>query len=118
MLMIRNTLDQLERDDDQRDDSGGGDKRAAGGVGGAGDERQQCSELRGDDAAAAERLAGSGCWVGGVAGSATSANSVFTVSGAGAQIYGNADAFHLVYQPLSGDGTIVARVVSLQGGSS
>jgi len=39
------------------------------------------------------------------------------VVGAGAQIYGTADAFHFVYQPLSGDGTIMARLVSLQGGS-
>jgi RHS repeat-associated protein len=53
----------------------------------------------------------------GVAGSASFLNGTFTVQGAGAQIYGAADAFHYVYQPLSGDGTIVARVVSLQGGS-
>jgi hypothetical protein len=53
----------------------------------------------------------------GVAGSASYANGVFTVGGAGAQIYGTADAFHFLYQPLSGDGTVVARVVSLQGGS-
>jgi regulation of enolase protein 1 (concanavalin A-like superfamily) len=53
----------------------------------------------------------------GVAGSASYANGVFTVAGAGAQIYGTADAFHFLYQPLSGDGTVVARVVSLQGGS-
>jgi regulation of enolase protein 1 (concanavalin A-like superfamily) len=53
----------------------------------------------------------------GVAGSAGYANDVFTVSGAGAQIYGTADAFHFVYQPLTGDGTIVARLVSVQGGT-
>jgi len=53
----------------------------------------------------------------GLAGSATYANGTFTVKGAGAQIYGTADAFHYVNQPLSGDGTIVARVVSVQGGS-
>jgi subtilase family serine protease len=53
----------------------------------------------------------------GLAGSAGYANGVFTVTGAGAQIYGTADAFHFVYQPLSGDGTIVARLVSVQGGS-
>src|ERR1700674_4040833 len=52
----------------------------------------------------------------GVAGSASYANGTFTVAGAGQQIYGTADAFHFVYQPLPGDGTIVARVVSLQGG--
>src|SRR5262252_7026708 len=53
----------------------------------------------------------------GVAGSASYANNVFTVSGAGAQIYGSADAFHFAYQPLSGDGSILARVLSVQGGS-
>ena len=53
----------------------------------------------------------------GLSGSATYSNNVFTVTGAGAQIYGTADAFHFVYQPLSGDGTIIARLVSLQGGS-
>jgi hypothetical protein len=53
----------------------------------------------------------------GVAGNANFASNAFTVKGAGAQIYGAADAFHFVYQPLSGDGTIVARLVSLQGGS-
>jgi len=29
----------------------------------------------------------------------------------------SADGFHYVYQPLSGDGTIIARVVSVQGSS-
>src|SRR6266478_4684977 len=53
----------------------------------------------------------------GLSGSATYSNNVFTVMGAGAQIYGTADAFHFVYQPLSGDGTIIARLISLQGGS-
>jgi hypothetical protein len=48
-------------------------------------------------------------------GTATSANGTFTVNGAGAQIYGTADAFHFVYQPLTGDGTLVARLVSVQG---
>jgi subtilase family serine protease len=52
----------------------------------------------------------------GDAGSAGYASGVFTVKGAGAQIFGTADAFHFVYQPLSGDGTIVARLVSMQGG--
>jgi subtilase family serine protease len=53
----------------------------------------------------------------GVAGSSSFASNVFTVQGAGAQIYGTADAFHFVYQPLSGDGTITARLVSVQGGT-
>ncbi len=50
----------------------------------------------------------------GVAGSATYTGGVFTVKGAG-QISGTADKFHFVYQPLVGDGSIVARVTSLQG---
>lgn len=54
----------------------------------------------------------------GTSGSATYANGVFTVEGAGAEIYGTADAFHFAYQSLSGDGSIVARLVSVQGGSS
>jgi hypothetical protein len=53
----------------------------------------------------------------GVAGSASYANGTFTVVGSGQQIYGTADAFHFVYLPLSGDGTIMARVASLQGGA-
>jgi hypothetical protein len=54
----------------------------------------------------------------GTAGSATYANGTFTVNGAGSQIWGSADSFHFVYQPLSGDGTIVARVVSAGSGLS
>lgn len=50
----------------------------------------------------------------GVAGSASQNGSTFSVSGAGADIWGSADAFHFVYKPLSGDGQIVARVDSLQ----
>jgi RHS repeat-associated protein len=51
----------------------------------------------------------------GVAGSASYASGAFTIKGSGADIYGTADAFHFVYQPLNGDGTIVARLASLQG---
>jgi hypothetical protein len=46
------------------------------------------------------------------------ATRTFTVNAAGAEIFGTADAFHFVYQPLTGDGTVIARVVSVQGGSS
>jgi regulation of enolase protein 1 (concanavalin A-like superfamily) len=53
----------------------------------------------------------------GVAGSASYVNGTFTVAGGGAQIYGAADSFNFAYQQLAGDGTIVARVVSVQGGS-
>jgi hypothetical protein len=54
----------------------------------------------------------------GAFGSATYTSGVFTVSGAGSQIYGTADSFHFAYQPLTGDGSIVARLVSLQGSST
>ncbi len=47
-----------------------------------------------------------------VAGSATYAGGVFTVSGSGADIYGTYDQFHYVYQPVSGNGTLIARVTS------
>jgi hypothetical protein len=48
-------------------------------------------------------------------GSATESNGVFTISGAGADIWSTADAFHFAYRPLTGDGTIVAEVTSLLG---
>ena len=54
--------------------------------------------------------------VSGTTGSATYSSGTFTVKGAG-QIYSTADAFHFVYQPLVGDGSITARVVTLQGGT-
>ena len=50
----------------------------------------------------------------GVVGSATYAASTFTVTGGGLDIWGTADAFRYVSQPLAGDGTIVARVTNLQ----
>jgi N-acetylneuraminic acid mutarotase len=50
------------------------------------------------------------------AGSATFAinTGTFTVNGGGADIWNGADAFHYVYQPLVGDGTIIAHVASQQ----
>ena len=55
----------------------------------------------------------------GVLGSAGYTNGVFTVAGAGnGTMITSADSFHFVYQPLSGDGTIIARVVSVQGSSA
>jgi hypothetical protein len=44
-------------------------------------------------------------------GSTSYAEPVATVSGAGADIWGNADAFQFYHRALSGDGEIVARVV-------
>ncbi|MGH9370817.1 MAG: DUF4038 domain-containing protein, partial [Vicinamibacterales bacterium] len=48
-------------------------------------------------------------------GSASENGGTYTVSGAGADIYGTADAFHYAYRTLSGNGTIVARVAAIQG---
>ena len=50
----------------------------------------------------------------GVSGSATHTNGTFTVTGGGLDIWGTADAFQYVSQPLPGDGLIVARVATLQ----
>jgi endonuclease/exonuclease/phosphatase family metal-dependent hydrolase len=47
------------------------------------------------------------------AGSATSVNSIFTVAGSGADVWGTADEFRFVYRTLTGDGSIVARVESM-----
>ena len=54
----------------------------------------------------------------GTAGSASATNGTFVVKGAGADIWGTADAFHFAYRPLSGDGTIVARVASIDGSAA
>jgi len=50
----------------------------------------------------------------GISGSSGFSSGVFTVRGAGSDIWGAADSFQYAYQPLSGDGQIVARVTSLQ----
>lgn len=50
----------------------------------------------------------------GQAGSATYANGQFTVRGAGADIWGSSDGFHFLYQSLSGDGVVTARLSSMQ----
>jgi regulation of enolase protein 1 (concanavalin A-like superfamily) len=49
----------------------------------------------------------------GRAGSATLSSGVFTVNGSGADVWGSADGFHFVYQQLTGDGQIVARLDSV-----
>jgi hypothetical protein len=54
----------------------------------------------------------------GITGSASYANGTFTVKGAGTSVTGAADGLHFVYQPLSGDGTIVARVVTLSANAA
>ena len=49
-----------------------------------------------------------------IAGSASYSSGTFTITASGADIFGTADAFHYVYQPMTGDGTIVARVNTVQ----
>lgn len=46
-------------------------------------------------------------------GSASYSGGVFTIGGSGADIYGTADEFQYVYQTLSGDGSITARVATI-----
>ncbi len=50
----------------------------------------------------------------GAAGSTSKSGGVYTVKGAGADIYGTSDAFQFSYMQLTGNGTIIARVTSLQ----
>jgi hypothetical protein len=50
----------------------------------------------------------------GVAGSSTTDGASRTVSGAGADVWGAADAFHYAYQAMTGDGQIAALVTSQQ----
>jgi hypothetical protein len=50
----------------------------------------------------------------GLAGKFTYANGVYTLKGAGNDIWGNADQFQYGYRTLVGDGEIVARVASVQ----
>ena len=54
----------------------------------------------------------------GIAGSASFSSGVFTVAGAGSDIWGAADSFHFVYQSLGGDGQIIARVTAMQNTSA
>jgi hypothetical protein len=45
-------------------------------------------------------------------------SSIFTVKGAGNDVWGTADAFQYAYRTLNGDGFVIARVKSLQNTSS
>jgi subtilisin family serine protease/regulation of enolase protein 1 (concanavalin A-like superfamily) len=49
-----------------------------------------------------------------IAGSAFGGNGRYTVTGSGADVWGTADAFHYAYTTLTGDGSILARVTSVQ----
>jgi fibronectin type 3 domain-containing protein len=48
----------------------------------------------------------------GASGGASFANNTYTVAGSGNDIFNSSDNFHFIYQPLNGDGTIIAHVVS------
>ena len=50
----------------------------------------------------------------GATGNSTFSNGVYSVTGAGADVWGTADAAHFAYRSLTGDGSIVARVTSIQ----
>ena len=50
----------------------------------------------------------------GAAGSFRLANGVFTVSGAGEDIWNQADSFHFVFQALTGDGTLTAHLLNIK----
>ncbi len=76
-----------------------------------------------NEANATTQSAGGGLpspWVGGdigavaAAGSSSYSGGTFTVTASGADIWGNADEFYFVRQTLNGDGTIIARVATLQ----
>ena len=49
----------------------------------------------------------------GAAGSSSYTGSTLSVDGGGADIWGTADAFHFTYRQLTGDGSIVARVATI-----
>jgi hypothetical protein len=48
-----------------------------------------------------------------IAGTGTYSNGTFQIKASGSDIWGTADGFHYVYEQLSGDASIVARVASL-----
>ena len=51
-------------------------------------------------------------------GSASESSGTFTINGAGSDIWGSSDEFHYVYQSLSGDGSMVAQVQSVENTNS
>jgi type II secretory pathway pseudopilin PulG/regulation of enolase protein 1 (concanavalin A-like superfamily) len=63
---------------------------------------------------------GSDCWqnqdIGnvGAAGSANESDGSWIINASGVDIWNNTDEFHYVYQSMSGDGQIIARVVSVE----
>ncbi len=54
----------------------------------------------------------------GASGSASYTSGTFTVHGSGADVWGTADAFNYAYLPLSGDGTVIARVATISSEAS
>jgi endonuclease/exonuclease/phosphatase family metal-dependent hydrolase len=54
----------------------------------------------------------------GAAGKAATAGSTFVVDGAGLDVWGTADQFQFAYKTLTGDGTIVAQVATLENVAS
>ena len=51
----------------------------------------------------------------GLSGNATAANDVFTLRGAGDDVWNTADAFHYAWRTLRGNGAMTARVASFDG---
>ena len=53
-----------------------------------------------------------------IAGSTTYRQGVYSVHAGGADIWGTSDQFHFVYQPMTGDGEVVAHVQSLSNSNA
>ena len=54
----------------------------------------------------------------GAVGSVQIAGDTYTIRGSGGDIWGTADAFHYMYLPMTSDGELIARVVSVQNTDS
>lgn len=50
----------------------------------------------------------------GIPGDATHSAGTFTIAGSGSDIWNNADGLHFVYQPWTGNGEIIARVLTVE----